>query len=89
MGRKTPAVHLPDFIAKSAGDTDDICSGGCAVVDFFFESVFLCLGNIVLIHPIEIVVRAVMVGVIAPEISVSVHIPCGCLLYTSPSPRDA
>lgn len=86
MGRKTPAVHLPDFIAKSAGDTDDICSGGCAVVDFFFESVFLCLGNIVLIHPIEIVVRAVMVGVIAPEVSVSVHIPGGVVVIRVYSP---
>ena len=33
------------------------------------------LGNIVLIYPIEIMVCAVMVGVIAPEVSVSVHIP--------------
>ena len=79
-GGEAPAVHLPNLIAKSAGDTDDICSGGCAVVDFFFEPVFLRLGNIVLIYPIEIMVCAVMVGVIAPKISVSVHIPCGVVV---------
>ena len=72
-GRKAPAVHLSDFIAKPAGDTDNVCSCGCAVVDFFFEPVLLRLGNIVLIYPIEIMVCAIMVGVIAPEVSVSVH----------------
>ena len=38
------------------------------------------LGNIVLIHPIEIMVRTVMVGVITPKVSVSVHIPCGVIV---------